>query len=200
MEKITSRSVKMKLESDMFGGAEGETIAKAPNKQFSQFEVPNFGAMIEGFDGTVAWSKSPMELRVKTGEELAKVKRDADFYKDLHMQTVYPGLAYKGSEKVDGEEAYVLEAKPSGGGKEKLFFSAKTGLVIKMESEFEGPQGQVNASVVPQDYKVVDGIKYPHTMKMKFNSGGQAFEFTMKVVEVKHNVKVDDAKFAKPTS
>jgi len=35
-------------------------------------------------------------------------------------------------------------------------------------------------------------------MKIKFSSGGQDYEFSMKFLNVKHNVEIDSAKFAKP--
>lgn len=202
MEKVTSRVMKMKIESESFGTSEGEVYAKAPNKQASHIELAGgAGTMDEGFDGTVSWSKSPWEgLRVKSGDELAKAKRDFDFYRELKLKTVYPDLAYKGTEKVGEEEALVLETKPTATYKEKFWFSAKSGLVLRRDSEYEGPQGAVVSSVLPVEYKTVDGLKYPAQMKMKFSAGGQTMEFTLKVVEVQHNVKVDDAKFAKPAA
>lgn len=201
MEKISSRITKVQLQSEAFAASEGEVYAKAPNKQWSQFELANVGTMTEGFDGTVAWSKTPWEdLRVKSGDELAKVKRDAVFHREFNLKTLYPDLAYKTTEKVEGEDAYVLESKPTASSKEKLLFNAKTGLLVRQDSEFEGPQGVVNVTALPQDYRAEDGVKYPHLIKIKFSAGGQTFEFTMKVLEVKHNVKIDDAKFAKPSA
>ena len=60
--------------------------AKAPNKQFSEFNNSTLGAVADGFDGTVAWSKNQSGVRVKEGEELAKTKRDADFYRCLNLK------------------------------------------------------------------------------------------------------------------
>jgi len=201
LEKVTSRAVKIKIESENFGASEGEVFTKAPNKQVSHVEMTGAGAIDEGFDGAVAWVKSPWEaLRVKAGDELAKVKRDMEFYRDLKLKTLYPDLALKGIEKVGEEEAYVLESKPSTTSKEKYWFSVTSGLVLRRDSEYEGPQGAVTASVLLKDYHTVEGLKYPGTMKMKFSAAGQSFEFSMKFIEVKHNVPVDDAKFAKPAA
>jgi outer membrane lipoprotein-sorting protein len=199
MEKVSSRVAKIKVESDTLGNSEGEVFSTAPNKQRSHIDLGTTGAIDEGFDGTVAWTKSPWEaLRVKTGDELAKAKRDAEFYRELKLKTLYPGLTLKGTEKVGEQEAQVLEAKPSATSKEKFWFSTKTGLLIREESEFEGPQGTVNVNMLAEDYKTIDGLKYPGVMKMKVSVGGQTFEFTTKISEVKHNEKIDAAKFAKP--
>jgi zinc protease len=203
MEKVTSQLLKIKLESENMGGpSEGEVCAKLPNKQVSHIELNGVGTMDEGFDGTVAWARTPWEtgVRVKTGDELAKVKRDAEFHRELKLKTLYPDLAYKGTEKVGEEEAYLLESKPSASSKEKMLFSSKTGLLIRQESDFEGPQGAVSLVMLPQEYKTLNGLKYPSQIKMKVSTGGQTFEFMMKIVDVKHNVTIEDAKFAKPSA
>jgi hypothetical protein len=201
LEKVSSRVMKIKIHSDTLGDSEGELYAKAPNKVMSQIELGANGAMTEGFDGKVAWAKTPWEgLREKTGDELAKVKRDAEFHRELKLKTLYLDLAYKGTEKVEGEDALVLEAKPTPTSKEQLAYSAKTGLLIRQESELQGPQGQINVTLLAQDYKAVDGVKYPHLLKVKIAAGGQTFEFNWNVIEVKHDVKIEDAKFTKPSA
>jgi hypothetical protein len=197
MEKIKSRIVKGEI--DLLGAtSDWQMSAKAPNKQISELNSATLGAIVDGFDGMVAWSKNQGGIRVKEGEELAKTKRDADFYRDVKFKTLYPDLAYKGTDKVDGEEVRVLESKPSASSKERFSFSTKSGLLIRQESELEGPQGKVMAAVRLDDFRAVDGVKYPFNLKFKINTGGQDFEFGIKVKEVKHNVAIEDAKFAKP--
>lgn len=201
LEKVSSRVFKIKIQSETLGNSEGEVFSKAPNKQVSQINLGDSGILTEGFDGKVGWAKTPWEgLREKTGDELAKVKRDAEFHRELKLKSLYPDLSYKGTEKVEGEDAYVLESKPTPTSKEKLFFSTKTDLLVRQDSEYQGAQGLVNVSTLAQDYKAVDGIKYPHLLKLKFSVGGQTYEFNMNVAEVKHEVKIDDAKFAKPAA
>jgi hypothetical protein len=202
LEKVTSRVIKGSLE--VIGTpamTNWEMYAKAPNKQFSQAELSGMGTFTDGFDGAVAWSKNPFDgLRVKEGEELAKVKRDADFHRELKLKTLYPGLAFKGTEKVDGEDAHVLESKPSGSSTERFSFSVKSGLLVRQESEFAGPQGKISADIRLEDYRATDGVKYPYALKVKMNAGGQEFEFSLKIKELRHNVTIEDAKFAKPAS
>lgn len=201
LEKLNSRVLKFKMESETTGSSDGVIFAKVPNKQLSQIELANSGSINEGFDGSVAWRQSPWEpLREKTGDELAKAKRDSEFHRDLKLKSIYPDLAYKGTEKVGDEEAYVLESKPSATSKERFCLSTKTGLLVRQESQFEGAQGQVALTLEPRDYKPFDGIKYPTQMKLKISAGGQDFEFNMKILEVKHNVTIEDTKFAKPSA
>ena len=197
MEKVRSRTISGGI--DIAGStADWVLSAKTPNKQLSELTSSTLGAVTEGFDGTVAWSKNQAGMRIKEGEELAKTKRDADFHRALNLKKLYPDLAYKGTDKVDGAEAQVLESRPSSTSKERFSFSANSGLLVRQESELEGPQGKLIASVRLDDFRAVEGVKYPFDLKFKINSGGQDFEFAIKVKEVKHNVTIEDAKFAKP--
>ncbi len=199
MEKVKSRVLKVKLESEQLGASDGEVFAKFPNKLLSRMELSGQGTIEEGFDGTVAWAKSPWEgLRVKSGDELAKAKRDAEFFRELTYKKFYPDLAFKGTAKVDEEEAFVLESKPTATSKEKFLYSRKTGLMLRQECEFQGPQGAVTVVTLPRSYKTFDGLKYPAEMKLKMSFADQSFDFTIKITEVKHNVEIEEAKFAKP--
>jgi hypothetical protein len=199
LEKVHSRHVQLKLESEALGSNEGEIFAQAPDRLRSHVDLGSTGVIDEGFDGTVAWAKNPWQgLRVKTGDELAKVKRDARLNAELSYKSLYPDLAYKGIEKVGDEEAWLLESKPTATSKERFWFSTKTALIIRQESQYAGPDGPVNINILPQDYKTFDGLKFPGSLKLKISNAGQDFEFSMKFLSVKHNVEIDAAKFAKP--
>jgi len=199
IEKVHSRQAQFKLESEAIPNSEGEVFAQAPDRQRSHIDLGGAGVIDEGFDGTVAWAKNPWQgLRVKTGDELAKVKRDARFNRELTYKTIYPDLAYKGTEKVGDEEAWLLESKPTATSQEKFWFSTKTALLVHQESQYEGPEGTVKVSAFPQDYKTIQGLKYPGSMKLKVSNAGHEYEFTLKFVGVRHNVEIDSAKFAKP--
>ena len=199
LEKVRSRHVQFKLESETMPNSEGEVWAQNPDRQRSHIDLGTAGSIEEGFDGTVAWAKNPWQgLRVKTGDELAKVKRDTRFHRELDYKAIYPDLAYKGIEKVGDEEAWLLESKPTPSSKERFWFSTRTALLVRQESQYEGPDGTVKVSTFPQDYKTIEGLKYPGSLKLKISNGAQEYDFTLKFLSVKHNVEIDSAKFAKP--
>ncbi len=199
MEKVHSRHVHFKAESDMMGSSDGESFSKTPDRQRTHIDLAGTGSIDEGFDGTVAWAKNPWQgLRIKSGDELAKVKRDARFDRDLSYKSLYPDLTYKGTEKVGDEDAWLLESKPTATSKERFWFSSKTGLLLRQESQYEATEGTVTVNTLAQDYKTFDGLKYPGTIKLKISSGGQDLAFAIKSTDVNHNVEIDSAKFAKP--
>jgi len=196
IEKITSRQVSGTFEIPAMGASGTlKGFAKAPNKTIVIIDVPSFGVIRQGFDGTVAWGEDPMGgLREITGEELIATKRDADFHRDVHLKALFPTMTVKSREKVGDKEAYLIEATPTDGKAEKLYFDVKSGLLVRHDAERESPQGAGVVEIYFEDFKEVDGVKIPFTLKRVM----AAFAITIKFDEIKHNVEVEDTTFSKP--
>jgi len=198
IKKTTTRVSKGTLEISAAGlSGTAEVFEKAPNKTATIVNITNFGLVQEGFDGTMAWSQDPQTgLRDKTGAELAAAKIDSEFYKPIKINELYPKLVVKGVEKVGDNETYVVEATPKESSVETWYFDTKSGLLIRQDSEREGPMGKQLVQTYLSDYKKVDGISLPHTIRQVTS----AFTINITITEVKHNVPIDDAKFKKPSA
>ena len=198
-EKVQSRRVKAAMEI-LGSTAEWTLDAKAPNKRAARMDLPQFGTFEDGFDGTTAWTKSQAGVQVREGDELARAKIEADLRREIRLKELYPDLRSAGTEMLNGEEVHVLEAKPSATSKERLSFSAKTGLLVRQQADFQNKDGQqVTVETDLSGYRDVDGIKYPHTQKINVLANGQPFfNLVLTVKEIKHNETIDDARFAKP--
>jgi hypothetical protein len=197
IEKVTSRVEKGTFELPTFGASGTlETFAKAPNKTAMTIEIGGFGKVESVFDGTKGWSADPQSgLRELSGAELAMTKRDADLYRSLKLKSLYTKLEVTGKEKVGDSDAYVIVGTPAEGKPEKMYFDVNNGLLTRMDIEVESPQGAMAFQVYLQDYKPVDGVKVPHTMRRE----SEAISFIIKLTEVKQNVPVEDAKFNTPS-
>jgi hypothetical protein len=198
LEKLNSRVEKGSFNIPAMGaGGSIEIYTKAPNKNLVIVTIEGMGAFEEGFTGSVAWAKDPMNgLREKTGAELASAKRNSDFYGPIRMKERYPKMEVKSKQKVGEKDAYVVVATPADGPPETLYFDTQTGLLIRQEMDAETVQGKMHVDVYLEDYKEVDGVKIPFTVKQN----SDAISFVIKLTEVKHNVPIEDAKFNKPTS
>ena len=198
VEKITSRSAKGTFDMPAMGvNTPVETYSKAPNKSVFILDIPGFGMVREGYDGTVAWAQDPqLGMREKTGVELAQMKLASEFHRDVKLKQLFPKMVVKGKEKVGEREAYVIEATPAEGGPEKWYFDTQTGLLLRQDMEAENPQGKVPVTVIFEDYRDVDGVKIPFVL----HQSNPAISFTIKFTEIKHNVPIDDAKFNKPAA
>ncbi len=198
IRKVTTRTSKgsFEIEAMNMTGA-FEVYSKAPNKTATTIELPGVGKMNNVFDGEKAYVSDPMQgLREPSGDDLESARRSADFYQSLNYKKNYAKLEAKGTEKVGASEAYVVIATPAKGDPDKLFFDAKTGLLVKSETERDTPQGKMPTETFYENYKTVEGLSMAHTIR----NVTPAFVVTIKLTEIKHNVPVDDAKFAKPAN
>jgi hypothetical protein len=198
MEKITSRAMKGSFDLEAFGlsGAPLELFTKAPNKRAMKIDV-GAGLVNRVFDGATAWFSDPMNgLRELQGLELWQMKRESDFYQVANLKKIYTKVEVKGKEKVGSSETYLIEGVSAEGSPEKYYFDVNTGLLVRFDAEAESPQGKALTETYLEDYKAVDGVKIPHTLKI-VNPG---MTMVFKIAEVKSNVEIEDAKFGKPSN
>jgi len=174
-----------------------ELREKAPDRSFGIVTI-NGASYRQGFDGTSGWTDDPQNgLREQSGAELAEMRRESDFYHSLDLRKLYSKFTLTGNQEVDGHNTYVVEAAiPEGGPPEKMYFDAKSGLLLRTVSQRHGPDGVSELQQDYEDYREVDGIQLPHTIR-------QTNEGTLVIITVTgyhHNVQLDDVDFAKPAA
>jgi hypothetical protein len=196
--KLNSRIVKGTFQIDTMNVSGSiEAFAKAPNKNATTINIEGFGTINSVFDGTKGWSNDPFNgFRELTGLELAATKRESDFYSMLNFNKNYTKLGVKGTNKVGLSDVYVVEATPTEGALEKFYFDVKTGLLTRHDAERDGPQGIMAIERYFEDYKSVDGVNVPHTLKQVT----PMFAVTLKFTEVKNNTEIEETKFNKPAA
>ncbi|HZS08204.1 MAG TPA: hypothetical protein VFD58_25440 [Blastocatellia bacterium] len=165
-----------------------EIYAKAPNKELTEVSSSVIGTSRTGFNGTVAWAEENGEVK-----ELAVFpRREADFYLPIKLRELFPKIELRGKEKISNAEAWRLEA-PRGGNPKRWYFDAQTGLLLR--TEVRNAEGKLIRSEDYEDYRAIDGIRIPFTLR---GTDENEIEFIIKFSEVRHNVPIDDAKFEKP--
>jgi hypothetical protein len=193
IENVTSRVAKGTLEiSDLEVGTV-EFYAKAPDKYMYVMRMAG-GVIRSGYNGTVGWAQEANELRKLEGAELAAMKRDAEFYREINLKQLFPNMSFDGKNSVNGRDVYVLTAIPPEGGSEKWYFDAKTGLLIRNDSERESLQGLADIESSFEQYKVVDGINLP--VRLRQSNG--VIDVVIKIKEINHNVTINDSIFNMP--
>lgn len=150
------------------------------------------GATTEAFDGVKGWAKDTRGLRELEGRELADARRDADLLRYVNLRTAYPQMRVLTKEKVGDREAYVVGATSRDDSREKLYFDAQTGLLIRKYVAFKTAFGTIPEVTDFDDYREVSGVKLPFTITWS----RPPFSSTMKFTEIKLNVFVDESRFA----
>ena len=195
-DKIKSRMAKGTVELAPMGiKGTFENYAAAPNKSIAKVTLAGIGELVEGFDGTTAWSMNPIQgNRDKQGEELAQSKLNSNFNRETNLDKLYSKMEVTGIEKVGADDAYVVVATSGNLPAETFYFDTKSGLLVRQDSTSITPEGKMPGKTFLEDYREVDGVKIP----FKTRTVLPQFELITTFTEVKSNVPVEDSKFAKP--
>jgi hypothetical protein len=198
LEKLKSREMKGTIEVTALGtGGAFLLRAKVPNRQMSTLEFGGFGAMREGYDGTVAWSTAPLQgVKRKTGAELARVRRTTVFPRELKLAETYDRLEVKGAAKVGTVDTWLVVGESKEGKPDHLYFDQKSGLLLREESTVPTGVGEMTFQIDFEDYRVVDGVKVAHRMRVP---QPPEMGFRIQFESVKHNLDFADSVFAEPS-
>ena len=199
LEKITSRTASGSIEITTAGiTADFAFKAKAPSQRLTEVVVANFGTVREGYDGKVAWSVNPATGPTdKSGKELARIKREATFNRELQFKNLYSKLEVTGSTKIQDRDVWLLKATTAENDVESFAFDAKTGLLIRQQATVEGPNGLMDTEVMLEDYREVDGIKVPFLIRMV---APPEMTFQIRFKEFRHNQSIPDSEFKRPAN
>jgi photosynthetic reaction center cytochrome c subunit len=121
---------------------------------------------------------------------------DADMHFPLHIQQMFPELRVEYPEKIGDREAYVLFGTREGQPPAKFCFDEQSGLLVRLVRYAESPLGRNPTQIDYADYREVDGVQVPFSVTLSQPGTTSAIQMD----EVRQNVPIDDAKFAKPPS
>ncbi|QCR23884.1 insulinase family protein [Pontibacter sp. SGAir0037] len=127
-----------------------------------------------------------------TKEEVIPQKLEADvfpfvLYSQMNLQPKLTGM-----EKVDGQDAYVVEVAITTEQKMLHYFDKASGLRLKTVTSMPTPQGVMTQTKSYKNYKEVNGVKFPHTIEATV--GPQAVKFEVQNIEVNKGLKDDNFK------
>jgi hypothetical protein len=172
-----------------------ESYEKVPGKKMEVLNAP-IGQFIYTADAGRRWGKSPWGVAVSLGGgEGGSEGGGASGSPAFSWRRYFSSAKVRGRAVLDGREMVVLDATPKGGRPVVMYFDAETWLLRKQD--FAPPaERQENEfkSVIIDRYDVVDGVKVPTVFRQIFTH----YTLTFRVVEVKHNVLIDDALFRDP--
>jgi hypothetical protein len=193
MKKVTTRVMTGKILAE---GSEIpiELFTKAPNMRVSVSHNPT-GESFTAFDGTAGWMGSAGHAaRDMSAAESAAAGLDAEFYLGLRVKELYPQLRRGRPETIAGVECEVLNGAAPGRPAIRLYFDKNSGLLLRMVRYADTPMGRNPTQIDYADYRGADGVKIP----FRWTLSRPIARFTIQIADVKSNVSLDDAKFAKP--
>ena len=110
---------------------------------------------------------------------------------------IYSSLRGAGKDKIGDRDVYVVIATTADKRRERLFFDAENGLLLRRITYTQTMIGVIPEQTDFEDYRDVEGVKLPFTVRLSSVDAGNPVS-TRKFDEIKLNAPVDDAKFNKP--
>ena len=196
LKKLNSRVMKgtFEIQSQNISGS-AELDMQAPDHFYSLVSIPGNGEHILTFDGKQAWSFDPQSgLREITGRELAELRRSSQFLYESRLRSLFAQVRVVEKTAEGDRPAWVLQATPEEGQPELFFFDAQSGLLVRHDSTQTTPDGDVPIEHRYLNYIGVDGVQVPTLLRHR----DPGIEWQVKFSEIRHNVAIDSAKFAKP--
>ena len=188
-----------------YGGVGGagalQIYARAPDSRAMWINFPQFpdrGISAWTFDGKVGWISQPrgyMPLYELAGNDLAGAKLDAIVSFPAEIKNAFPTWRVAFDDIINGRDVYVVQGNASGGGVVGTFyFDKQTHLLSRFVRRTPSPVGRITIQQDFENYKDVDGIKFPFKYSFLWLDG----RFTAEISDVKVNVPIEAAKFGKP--
>lgn len=180
-------------------GMEGPMSLYAKRPNLSRQEITMNGRkLVQAFDGTTPWmilpdSDAAHEMPEAQGES---VRTNADFDGPL-MDYAAKGhkIELVGKEKVGGTEVYHLKLTKKGGSVEHYYLDTESGIEVKRTVDVDAGGTKQTVETELSNFKSVDGIMIPHTMKQSVNGTPVA---QMNVEKIEFNAPIEDALFRMP--
>jgi photosynthetic reaction center cytochrome c subunit len=173
-----------------------EAIQSAPDRTFMMVNTPRQDIIERGYNGSVGWEQSTRGLRDLAGDELLFLLRYPGLFGDVKLKEQFTSLTFAGKDKINDRDVYVLRGTNTANKRERLYFDAQTGLLVRRVMFTPTPIGIIPEQVDFEDYREVDGVKVPFIIRI--SSVDQNLSSTRQFTEIKLNVPVDETKFNKP--
>ncbi len=154
------------------------------------------------FDGQIAWQISPLtggeDPQEVTGEQAEMVKENADMFDEPFIDYKKKGFKIElvGKEDMEGTEVYKLKLTKKSNQEIFYFIDSEAYIELKTQMIRKTADGQeMNIETYFGEFKEVNGVMYPHSMKIKAN-GADRGNIVLESIET--NVQLDENFFKMP--
>lgn len=163
-----------------------------PDKTYFLIEGETIGKIEKGTNGGVAWESSLKNgPAIKWGAERDDMLRQGTFDRITQWRKLFKKAECVGVESIDGKPCFKVVMTPETGEPETRYYEKKSNLLRKTEA---ADQAAVPYELFFSDYREVDGVLSPHTIRRV--STGQATLFT--IDSIRRNVDMPADRFTLP--
>ena len=149
------------------------------------------------YDGKTGWISQPrayIPILNLTGSDLVGAKLDAIVSFPNAVKGMFATWRVAAEDVINGRDVYVVQGNGQGGIVGTLYFDKQSHLLVRFLRRTPSPVGRITIQQDFDNYKDVDGIKFPFKYSFLWLDG----RFTAEITDVKVNVPVEAAKLTKP--
>jgi photosynthetic reaction center cytochrome c subunit len=173
-----------------------DIFAKSPGQRTTIIHTLD-GDSTATFDGRAGWLAAPHRPTAVlglTGGDLDGAKVDAQLSFPGQIKQTFGGWRAGAVTRIDDRPTQVLQATSPGGTLANFYFDRESGLLVRLVRFASGKVGRLPTQIDYADYREVAGVKLPFRWTVTWLSGVDTYEMS----EIRPNVPVEAAKFAKP--
>ena len=174
-----------------------DAYLSAPDKFYVSVTTQQ-GTNERGSDGKVAWEKNARGVIELTNPVLDQMKSMFLSFRNIKLKEEFASVRLGGRDKIGDRDVLIISGRTTDNKRERLFFDAETGLLLRRISYMETMIGVIPEQIDFEDYRDVDGVKLPFTVKVSSVEPGLVS--TRKYTVIKSNVPVDESKFKMPAA
>lgn len=170
------------------------------NKRGMRNDIEVMGQTITmAIDGDKGWMINPMQggsdAVAMPDEQMKAAASQLDLAGMTNFKEEGATAELLGKETLDGSEVYKVKTTGKDGTVTTHFIDLKTFYVVKMATKMKVGDQEVEAETKMSNYKVVDGIAFPHTTEI---TNPQAGVITTTIKKLEVNPTIDESIFAMP--
>jgi photosynthetic reaction center cytochrome c subunit len=173
-----------------------DIFSKVPGQRATVIHLPN-GDNITAYAGTSGWTSAPdRPVRDIPSSEAVSAQVETDLQLPIRAKQLFTELRVGKPEKIDDHDVYVVSGLNAGQAAATFYFDEHSGLLLRILRYADSPLGLNPAQIDYADYRNQGGIKVPFQRTIARPNS----RFTIQIEEVRDNVTLDDAKFARPAA
>ncbi len=165
---------------------------KAPDKYKMSMTMGGNVVQEQVYDGQRGKTRGMQGTMELEGDMLEEMKQQAIMNPELSYEERGFRLSLDGMENIGGENAYKVTITSPRVVSITEFFSVDSGLKLRTVTTQDSPMGSITQTTDYEDYREVDGIKYPFFIKQQV--GPQTFDMEVESIEI--NQGIDDDVFS----
>ncbi len=174
-----------------------ELAARAPNQRAAVVRSSdgNRATVFDGRSGWIAAPHRPVDVLALGGADLDGLRVDAELAFPSRIKQVAAQWRVGAANVIGDRDVQVVQGTTSAGALVTLWFDAESGLLVRQVRYVPSPVGRLPTQIDYDDYRDVGGVKLPFKWTVTWLDGKD----TVQLKDVRGNVTIDAARFARPS-